>query len=264
MQIEEILDLARYPIDAPESEAYGELRAACWAELAESGMFSLAGFMHEAVAQSVADTVTGDLASQAFHHSRTHNIYFSDTISDVAPGHPAQQKFRTSNHTLCADQLEQSPVDSLYRFAPLRLFLADVMDTPPLYEMEDPLARLNVMSYGEGDGLNWHFDRSEFTVTLLLQAPDRGGVFEYRTGLRSQNDPNYEGVGTLLRGQDPKVQSVELNPGTLNVFRGANTAHRVTPTQGERARVIAVFSFFDRPGVRFSSEEQRGFYGRSA
>jgi hypothetical protein len=38
--------------------------------------------------------------------------------------------------------------------------------------------------------------------------------------------------------------------------------HRVTPVEGETDRIIAVFSFYDRPGVRFTSEEQQGFYGR--
>jgi hypothetical protein len=33
---------------------------------------------------------------------------------------------------------------------------------------------------------------------------------------------------------------------------------------GDRARMIAVFSYYQRPGVRFSAEEQLGFYGRVA
>ena len=37
------------------------------------------------------------------------------------------------------------------------------------------------MSYREGEALNWHFDRSEFTVTLLIQTPEEGGDFQYRS-----------------------------------------------------------------------------------
>ncbi|MEY3533171.1 MAG: hypothetical protein RI979_1195, partial [Pseudomonadota bacterium] len=133
-----------------------------------------------------------------------------------------------------------------------------------LFTMDDPLARVNAMQYGAGEGLNWHFDRSEFTTTLLLQAPKAGGAFEYRTDLRSAEDPNYGGVARLLTGQDPDLQSITLEPGTLNVFRGKNTAHRVTPVQGDTTRIIAVFSFYEKPGVRFTEEEQRGFYGRAA
>jgi hypothetical protein len=130
--------------------------------------------------------------------------------------------------------------------------------------MADPLARLNAMAYGEGQGLNWHFDRAEFTTTLLLQAPAGGGSFDYRTDLRSETDPNFDGVARLLRGEDPARKSLTLAPGTLNVFRGKNTAHRVTPVRGTTDRIVAVFSYFDRPGVTFSPEERIGFYGRAA
>ena len=138
------------------------------------------------------------------------------------------------------------------------------MDKPALHTMDDPLARLNAMSYSEGEGLNWHFDRSEFTTTLLLQAPEAGSIFEYRSDLRSADNPNYDGVARLLRGEDPELKAIAVTPGTLNVFRGKNTAHRVTPAIGKRARVIAVFSFYERPGVMFTPDEQRGFYGRAA
>jgi hypothetical protein len=52
-------------------------------------------------------------------------------------------------------------------------------------------------------------------------------------------------------------------PGTLNVFKGKNTLHRITPPVGDRARLIAIFSYYERPGVSFSAEERRGFYGRT-
>jgi hypothetical protein len=57
---------------------------------------------------------------------------------------------------------------------------------------------------------------------------------------------------------------MSLAAGTLNVFAGKNTAHRVTPVRGARSRVVAVFSYYDNPGVTFSSAERIGFYGRAA
>jgi 2OG-Fe(II) oxygenase superfamily len=123
---------------------------------------------------------------------------------------------------------------------------------------------VNVMAYRDGETLNWHFDRSEFTTTLLLQAPEQGGDFVYRTDLRTETDPNYDGVAKLLRGQDPDVKTLEVSAGTLNVFRGKNTAHKVSTVRGTKERFIAVFSYFDRPGVVFTKEDQMGFYGRSA
>ena len=54
-----------------------------------------------------------------------------------------------------------------------------------------------------------------------------------------------------------------FHPGTLNVFRGKNTLHRVTPIQGARERIIAVFSYFEHPAVRFTDEDNLRFYGRT-
>ena len=59
------------------------------------------------------------------------------------------------------------------------------------------------------------------------------------------------------------MKRISLTPGALNVFRGKNTPHRVTPVEGQRERIIAVFSFYDRPGVIFSESERIGFYGRA-
>ena len=59
------------------------------------------------------------------------------------------------------------------------------------------------------------------------------------------------------------MKTLKLRAGALNVFRGKNTAHMVSTVRGTRERIIAVFSYFDRPGVVFSKEEQTGFYGRA-
>ena len=136
------------------------------------------------------------------------------------------------------------------------------MGKSALHQMADPLARVNVMAYGAGEALNWHFDRAEFTTTLLLQSPEAGGTFQYRSGLRSDGDANYDGVARLLAGDDHEVQSLELAPGSLSVFMGKHTAHRVTPVEGARPRLIAVYSYYEQPGVLFTAQERRGFYGR--
>jgi hypothetical protein len=129
--------------------------------------------------------------------------------------------------------------------------------------MDDPLARVNVMGYRAGEALNWHFDRSQFTTTLLIQAPESGGEFQYRSALRSDSDPNYGGVARVLRCEDGAIRTLPLKPGTLTVFKGKNTLHRVSPPAGARDRIVAVFSYYERPGVVFSLEERVGFYGRA-
>lgn len=258
----DIVDLDRYPIDQPGTDAFNALVAKCRSDLARDGMFNLEGFLNPTALSATLSQLGPRFQTDAYTHARKHNIYFRKDVPGLSPDHPALALQDTVNHTLCADQIDGA-LHTLYTSPAFAAFLAATMDKPALFVMDDHLASMNAMAYRDGEGLNWHFDRSEFTTTLLLQAPDDGGVFEYRTDLRSETAPNYDGVARLLSGQDLLLRGLTLKAGTLNVFRGRNTAHRVTPVSGTTARMIAVFSFYDRPGVRMTPEEQQGFYGRA-
>jgi hypothetical protein len=262
--MKDILDLDRYPLDREGSPEWTRLVETSVAALEADGMFNLEGFLRPGVAEKAVGEIQPVMAARSHVHKRMHNIYFKPDLPELAPDHPALRKVETISHTVCADQIPGSTVLAVYEYEPLLRFLAAAMGKSRLHVMQDPLARTNVMAYRAGEALNWHFDRSEFTTTLLLQAPERGGDFEYRTDLRSDDNPNYDGVAKLLEGRDPEAKILRLKPGTLNVFRGKNTAHRVTTVQGERERMIAVFSYYEKPGVMFSPEERVGFYGRAA
>jgi hypothetical protein len=263
-RVEDMIDLVTYPLHALESAPGRDLVARCQADLAETGMFNLEGFVRPlALAEAVAD-LEPLIEEASFLHRRSHNAYFLKTVDGLAPGHSALRQFESAHRTICADQFPGHPLCRLYEWPALIAFIARVMDQPELHTMADPLARLNVMSYRAGQGLGWHFDRSPFTTTLLLQAPAEGGVFEYRTALRSEGDPNYNGVARLLAGEDDQLRRMPVRAGTLNLFKGKNTIHRVTPVSGDRDRLIAVFSYYPRPDVLFTPDERIGFYGRAA
>ena len=261
--MKQVLDLDRWPLNALESARGQALVACCRGELSDAGMFSLAGLVRPEALRAAIEEVEPLFDTASFTHARDHNIYFDDEIEGLEAGHPALSRNTTVNHTICGDQIPASTIAQVYEWEPLIDFLAAALEKPRLYPMADPLGRINVMAYGAGERLNWHFDRAEFTITILLQAPLSGGEFRYRSGLRSDSDPNYEGVARLLTGHDERVQTLPLAPGTLNVFKGKNTAHRVTPVEGDHARIIAVFSYYERPDVTFSDTERLGFYGRT-
>lgn len=262
--MKDILDLDRYPLDREGSAEWQRLVEQSVAALEADGMFNLEGFVRPGIAEKAVREIQPVMAARSHSHKRMHNIYFKPDIPELAPDHPALRKVETISHTVCADQIPGSVVLAIYEYEPLLRFLAAAMGKSKLHVMQDPLARTNVMAYRAGEALNWHFDRSEFTTTLLLQQSQRGGDLEYRTDLRSDDNPNYDGVARLLEGRDPEAKILRMKPGTLNVFRGKNTAHRVTTVEGERERMIAVFSYYEKPGVVFSAEERVGFYGRAA
>ena len=260
----EILDLKRFPLDKPGSPEWQALVQRCRADLDKTGMFNLEGFVRPDAIDRALGEIKPVMETLSFTHRRSHNIYFKKDIAGLPADHPALRRVETINHTVCSDQIPDSVPLWIYEWPQFAVFLAAVMNKEMLFAMRDPLARVNVMAYREGEALNWHFDRSEFTTTLLLQAADAGGEFQYRSDLRTDADPNYDGVARLLAGQDTEVKTLQLSAGTLNVFKGKNTAHRVTPAKGARERIVAVFSYYERPGVMFSKEEQVGFYGRAA
>ncbi len=262
--MEELLDLGRYPLHKPESEDYRNLVLRCREALRANGMYDLPGFFHDHVVKAAAEAVKPAMATEAYRHARTHNIYFEDSVPGLPDDHPALKKVETVNHTLCADQLGDNPVIRLYEWEPFADFLAATMSKEKLYPMIDPIGRVNVQASYEGEALNWHFDRSEFTTTMLLQAPEEGGELEYRSDLRTPEDPNYDGVAAVLSGEDPYIRRIRLTPGTLNVFKGVNTMHRVVPVKGPKERIVTIFTFYERPGVTLTPEEQMGFFGRTA
>ena len=258
-----LLDLKKYPLDHPGSPEYAALVEKCRADLAADGMYNLPGFFLPGVAQKAADAAKPAMDTASFRHSRRHNVYFKDSMPGIDDDHGAMAKFQTVNHTLCADQLEGNPVIDVYEWEPFADFLAQTMGKKKLYQMDDKMARVNVQATHDGEGLNWHFDRSEFTTTILLQAPDTGGQLQYRKNLRTADAQNFDGVAAVLAGTDPQIKQIMPEAGALNVFRGVNTPHRVVQVKGPKERVISIFSYYERPGVTFSPKEQMGFYGRA-
>jgi len=115
----------------------------------------------------------------------------------------------------------------------------------------------------EGQELGWHFDNSSFAITLLIQKPLAGGVFEYVKDLRnsSQDDMNLPGVAGVLDGKTD-VETLSMEPGCLVLFRGRDSLHRVTPTAGDKTRILVVLAYNSAPGVSLSESARMTFYGR--
>ena len=118
--------------------------------------------------------------------------------------------------------------------------------------------------HNQGHELGWHFDNSAFAVTLMIQPPENGGVFEYVPALRDHGsgDMNFEGVGEVLDG-DVHGTSLDIRAGTLALFRGRNSLHRVTPTLGDTLRIQVVMAYNTEPGVGLSEQARITFYGRT-
>ena len=70
------------------------------------------------------------------------------------------------------------------------------------------------------------------------------------------------GVRRLLSGQSHGTRTLQGEPGTLALFRGRLSPHRVTVAEGARPRINAVLSYAPVADARLSSSARALFYGR--
>lgn len=261
----ELIDLERWPIDALDDDAGRALVDDCRRQLAADGVCSLPEFLRtDAVDTSVR--VADDLADLAWHADQTHNVYFTD-LDDPATAsldldHPRRRSIRSSQRAIAFDLLPgDSPVRQLYAADELLRFLERVLGIAPLFRSADPLDGVQVSHFRPDDELGWHFDNSEFSVTLMLREPDHGGHFEWHPSLRTDDDERVADVAAALDDLTPP-RRLPTSPGTLAIFQGRHALHRVTPVSGSTTRLNAVFTFGTDPDMRLSPLTQQLFYGR--
>jgi hypothetical protein len=154
-------------------------------------------------------------------------------------------------------------MDTLFRAPALARFVADALRTPTLYCYADPLAGLTANILDPGQQFAWHFDTNEFAVTVLVDAADEGGLFEYVPDIRSARDECFNAVQAVLEGDRADVLTLSLKPGDLQIFRGRHSLHRVTRVAASSApRHAAIFAYTFEPGVIGRVARTRQLFGR--
>ena len=251
------LRLDRHPLEDPS------YRALCAGVLAETGVLVLEDFFtSEAVAQVVAASAARE--DEAYFATSTHNVYLTPPDPGLPEAHPFNRQVASSKGLLADDQIPAgSPLRDVYGDGSFRSFLCSVLLTEAVHPYDDDLSSINLHFAADGQELGWHFDNSSFAVTMLLQAPEAGGHFEYVPAMRDADagDMGFDRVADVLDGA-VAVERLAFSPGDLVVFRGRNAMHRVTPTIGAVTRMLVVFAFNDRPGVGLSDSALLTFYGR--
>jgi hypothetical protein len=260
----DVVDLDRYPVNAPASPAYRALVRACRDQLRSRGVAQLAGFLTPAaVSQMLA--LASQLAAGAWASDQAHTVYFEPADDSQGPDHPRALLQHSAKKAIGYDQIPAgAPIRRLYESDDLTAFIAAVLGKPVLYRSADPLDALEIAVFSDGDELGWHFDNSEFSVTVMYQQATAGGHFDYSPRLRGEHDENYPGVQMILHGSPDGVLRLPSSPGTLAVFRGQHALHRVPPVSGPRPRINSVLTYGEHPGMKLAELTQKLFYGRTA
>ncbi|MCA1177274.1 MULTISPECIES: 2OG-Fe(II) oxygenase [unclassified Pantoea] len=243
--------------------ADAEWRRECREQLNQHGALVLRQFLQPDALQNII--AEGNAQRHlAYHTLSKHNVYLMKKDEAFDADHPRNRDVISTKGCITDDVIAaESPLRQLYNDELFKSFLCDVLGETALYPYADPLSSINLHYAPDGQELGWHFDNSSFAITLLVQKPRAGGVFQYVKDLRDADagEMNFDGVAAVLDQRQP-VDALAIEAGDLVLFRGRNSMHRVTPTEGDVTRMLAVLAYNTQPGIALSETARMTFYGR--
>ena len=259
-----LIDLERYPLNDLAGAAGQRLINRTRFVLDQDGSCTLPGFVHQsAVAEMAVEAST--LQHLAYPGPTEVTPYFFNYDlgkgDEIADDHPLKRKGNRNLSQVASDLIpDHHKLSRLYYSSVLTDFLAAVLGEA-VYRNQDKYQSLNISVMNAGGCQQWHFDSGPMVTTLLLQAPESGGVFEYVPELRSDESENFEQVQQVLDGALDRVRRLKLEVGTLSLFRGHYSMHRVTEVGGSRTRIQAILGFSTAPDLQGSLESSILHYG---
>lgn len=258
MDMSQILNKDVCPVNQPE------FRESCKRQIVENGVLVLPDFVRPEAIAAIASE--GEKArDKVFAQTSQHSVYLASANSEYGADHALNRMVTSSKGCLTDDYIPgDSPLQTLYDSAQFQDFLCEILTEQELFEYADPLSSINLHFAETGQELGWHFDNSSFAITLMIQSATAGSRFEYVKNLRDADagEMNFDGVKDVLDGRT-KPQTLTAEAGTLVVFRGRNSLHRVTPNAGVRTRMLAVLAYNSEPGIALAEEARQIFYGRT-
>jgi hypothetical protein len=261
--IEDLIHLDRYPVEDLDGPTGSAMLRYARHQLAESGFAELPGFVSpDGVSRLVADAE--EMVHRAHHSEGIGTAYLDLPDLEVREGHPRRWLGRYSLSVVPYDLMPRSSLlRRLYEWDRLTDLVSAVLERGPLYRYADPFGALNLAVMGEGDELQWHFDQTDFVVSLAIQTADSGGSFEVAPLVRTDDDERYEVIADVLSGESSRLRTIAMNPGTLLVFEGRHSIHRVSPISGRTLRHVGLLAYDTKPGTTGSELLRMSRYGRS-
>lgn len=258
-----IIDLDRYPIDDLSRPETRDLVANCRRELDAAGCCVVHNFvLPQSLARMKAEA--DRLLPRTFWSTEDHNPYFCAGAPELPADHPQRTFQKRDSGFINSDLLEaDSDLRAIYNWDGLTRFVSDCLGVSPIYCWADPLGCNPYGVMRNGSFFPWHFDGNEFTISILVQEAEMGGVFEYAPDIRSPENENFDCVKRVLDGGRDCVHALDLRPGDLQIFKGRFSMHRVTPVTGGKPRIIALPTYVVDPFAVNRPEHSKQVYGRA-
>lgn len=255
--IDRLVDTGRYDLADPS------LAERCREQFEAEGVCVLPGFLR---AEMLADLVVEcDELARSGHRSNVDGTPYLGLPDLTAPdGDPRRMLVHNSLEAVAYDRFPpRSMLRALYEDDRLMRFVERALGRGTLYRYADPFGALNLAVMRDGDELGWHFDQTDFVVSIAVQVPERGGEFENAPHLRNADDERLADVAAVVTGERADLVRVEpMEPGTLMLFNGRWSLHRVAPIGGVVPRYVALLAYDTEPGTDSSELLKLVRYGR--
>ncbi|RUA18122.1 MAG: hypothetical protein DSY30_00330 [Alphaproteobacteria bacterium] len=263
MKLNDIVDLDTYPINQPGNQKYKDIISYNKKLLDNNGCCVLKNFIKEESINRMKQEAERKL-NKVYWTKDKHNPYFIKDDETLPKDHPKRIFTVRESGYINSDDLEQnSDLNHLHDSDEMLKFVSDCLGVYPLYKWVDPLGKNPYSIMHSGHYFPWHFDGNEFTLSILVQKSEKGGIFEYSPDLRSKDNENFENVTKVLRGDRGAVKSLDLKPGDLQIFKGRFSMHRVTKIEGKSSRYIALPCYVKDPYRVNKPEHSIQVYGKA-
>ena len=259
-----LVDLQRYPLLDLDALPMQEVLHWARAQLAATGACEVPDFLTTAgLAAVTADAQA--LAPRAYRSTGVGSAYLEVPDFDLPEDHPRRTLGEYAVGVIAYDMFPpQSPLRQLYEWDPMMEFIGAVLQRGRLFRYADPLGALNLAVMGDGDQLQWHFDQTDFVVSLAIRDAQAGGDFEVAPRIRSAADEHYAAVRAVLLGTSDAVVRLPMTPGTLLIFEGRYSLHRVSPIRGNIDRLVGLLAYDTKPGTTSTELLRLSRYGRAS
>ena len=211
---------------------------------------------------SILQKEASDLKYLSYKSSSEYNVYISEHDSSFSDNSPRNRIMSTSKKCIPNDLIpDSSLLQRIYDSKIIRSFFMDLLNKKVLFPYSDSLSSININYYDKGDALGWHFDNSDFTITLLIKNCTKGGVYEFFNNMRyNDGQENYDFVEKILDNKvvGTKIDSIE---GDLMIFKGNKSIHQVTAVE-EGERILVTFNYNEDEGISLSEQSRKTFFGR--
>jgi hypothetical protein len=261
-RIEDIVDLAKFPLHLPQNAITQSLVAECRSRFDSEGVYLLRGLLRPAAVRQMIEEANS-VSHLAYYCENDHNLFLDDGDPDYPETHIRNRRFETEIGSIASDYLSDGGLlKTLYQWDALTDFIATALGKEKLYRLADPLGDVSVNVCRPGDGHSWHYDESDFSITLQLQAAGSGGDFEYCSDVRGETEDHFETMDRVVDGSEDRIRVLPFQPGTLVLLAGRNALHRVTRSESDPLRLVPVLCYSSEPETVNSEPVRKLFWGR--